>query len=50
MAEGEIKILTTFFTQKFDFKYEDEKYEENIAFSQIEQSETPAVWLRLTAK
>ena len=50
LAEREIKIFITMFTQKFDFNYEDEKYETDIAMAQIDQSSTPAVWLKLTAK
>ena len=33
LAEREIKIFTTMFTQKFDFKYEDEKYDSEIAMA-----------------
>ena len=49
LAEIELKVLITFLTQKFDFSYEEEsKYETEIAFAQVNQSDTPPIWLKLT--
>ena len=49
LAEIELKVLIAFLTQKFDFRYEEEsKYETEIAFAQVGQSDTPPIWLKLT--
>ena len=51
LAEIELKVLITFLTQKFNFRYEDEsKYESEIAFAQVNQSDTPSIWLKVTQK
>ena len=48
LAEGELKLLATFMGQKFDFEFEDAKYTKQIPIAQIDQSHSPAVWLKLT--
>ena len=49
LAEGNLKILICYMTQKFNFKFEDPKYEQEIPFAQTGQSHNPEVWLKLTA-
>ena len=49
LAEGNLKIMTTYMTQKFNFKFEDPRYETEIPVAQIDQSHTVPIWLKLTA-
>ena len=47
LAEGEIKILIAMFTQKFDFSFEDARYETEIPLAMIDMSSNPPIWLKL---
>ena len=38
LAEAEIKMVTTYLTQKFDFEFEEEKYKKEMPLAQIDQS------------
>ena len=50
LAESNLKILATYMTQKFDMKFEDPRYETQMPLAQVHQSNTPDIWLKLTAR
>ena len=49
LAEGNLKIMISYMSQKFNFKFDDPKYETEIPVAQADQSHRPPVWLKLTA-
>ena len=44
-----MKIFTLFVTQKFNFEFEDKRYNNEIPLAQLEMSHARPVWLKLTA-
>ena len=49
LAEQNLKILISYMSQKFNIRFEDEKYDTEFPRAQAEQTEYPDVWLKLTA-
>jgi len=49
-AEAQMKILTTYMTQKFDFEFEDKENAINLPLSQTEQTIESPIWLKMTAR
>ena len=47
-AEYNMKIFTLFVTQKFNFEFEDKRYNKEIPLAQLEMSHARPVWLKLT--
>ena len=50
LAESNLKILMTYLTEMFEFKFEDPLYETEFPGAQIDMSHYPSVWLELTAR
>ena len=44
-----MKILASYLCQKFDFKFEDERYKTEMPMAQMDMSSSPAIWVKLTA-
>lgn len=50
LAETQLKILATYMSQKFEFEFEDARYETEIPSAQIDQSHIVPIWLKLKAR
>lgn len=49
LAEAQIKILTTYMTQNFNFAFENEQFNVELPFTQIDMANKKPIWIKLTA-
>ena len=50
LADANLRMLITYMTQKFDFEFEDARYQTDVPIAQMDQSHKASVWLRVTPR
>ena len=48
LAENKMKLVITYLTQTFNFKFEDKRYETELPKAQMDMSHKVEIWLELT--